>query len=396
MSERPVAAFIWIGVLTNLKKISLEKGIACHTKLCQAGKTSPWLYFFDILSDKNSQFCFLKNDRRYQGIILSFIEQKSASIPKYLLKRFYHILSSEEDLKKIRSCMGEITPAVVGPEFKRQLSSPELPESKHICLDRRTPEKSPPADVPIFDSKVSKTEDVAAEDNGGCLKPAVKLLSLEELLQLDDSQLVSHLTDFSLEGDSKHFVDVSYDDMTTVLKRVKNSPVAFQNLVTSVAIPFLASKKVCTRNDSAIISECLDSGAIDYVHFVVDILKSCKKQIIDGTAKIVLKSTIIDDILSGFTDLKHWSEDITAFLVLVVKDTCSVVAVGSVLQYLVTYSDEKSSKSCSLVMKILKNYSENEIIVKLCSQFAERSKCFLRKTLLQMLDDVLDGDSSSQ
>ena len=406
MSHITAPGLVWFGVLTNLKKISLERGILCYSKLYRAGKASPWLYFFDILTDKKSQFCFLKNDRQYQDTVLSFMEENATSIPKYLLKRFSHNLSSEEDLERFKTHFkDEVRADVAGTvsEYKRRLSSPVLPDSKHVCLDRpRSPEKLVSTDVvmiedPIIsiteepmisiteDSRISMTKDSDIE------KPTVTLLSVEELLLLEDTQLISHLAGISQGCDSKQFLDVSYKDLNTVFNRVKNSPVALQNFISAVVIPFLAGKKVCTRNDSSIISECLECDYINHVSFVTDILKTCRKQIIGGTAKIViLKPTKLDNILSGFSDLLLWNEDITAFLVLVVTDTCSVAAIGKVLQYLVINSDEKSSKSCSLVMQILASYSKHEIIVELCSQFADRSKCFLKKALQQKLDNILD------
>lgn len=299
-------------------------------------------------------------------------------------------------MKRVRSLkceVGEVGGKV--SEFKRRLSSPVLPNSKHVCLDRRTPESlvSTSTDGQMLEPKISKTEDSAAEKVDVSEKPEVKLLSVGELLQLDDTQLISHLTIFSHDGcDGEQFSGVSYQDLDTLFNRAQNSPAALQNFVSSVVVPFLGGKKVCTRNDSAIISECIDCDSVNYVTFVMNILKTCRKQIIDGTAKIViLKPTKIDDVLSGLTDLKQWSEEITAFLILVVKDTCNVSAIEIVMQYLVTHSDEKSSKSCTLVMRILISYAKHEVIVKLCSQFAERSKCFLKKALLQKLEDVFDG-----
>jgi hypothetical protein len=91
--------------------------------------------------------------------------------------------------------------------------------------------------------------------------------------------------------------------------------------------------------------------------------------------------------------MKQWSEDITAFLILVVSDTCHTAAMGIVMQYLLTYSDEKSSKSCTLAIQILASYGKDETVVKFCSLFAERSKSFLKKALLKKLDAVLDDVS---
>lgn len=395
MPEKSAPTLCWIGILTNLQKKSLEQGVLCYSRLHRRGIMSPWLYFFDILTDKNNRFCFLQNDRSFQETILSFIEQNSNHIPKYLLHRFSHNLTKEGDLKRFRYLAGNVACDVsdAGLESKRKLSSPELPSSKHICLEKRRSESSLSVDVTpvIIDQEFSKTEDVSDLEKSE--EYNVKLLSVEDMLQLDDIKLISHLTTFSRGYDDSDKLDsVNYDDLSTILKRTQNSPVALQNFVHAAAVPFLAGKKVCTRSDSAILTECFDNDEINCVNFVTDILRRCKKQIIDGTAKVtILKPAKIDDILFGFVDMKKWSEYITAFLLQVVSDTNHVNAIVTVLQYLLNYSDEKSSKSCTLVMRILNSYGSNETIIELCTQFAERSKCFLKKTLLQKiqaLDDV--------
>ena len=419
MFNRPVQAYIWIKVLSVLKADSLEEGCMIFSRQFQKGNISPWTYFFDILCDPRSRFCFLKNDRQFQENVIAFIERNIVGIPNYLVKRFRHVLSNEEDVEKLKTCVGESRDEMsktrssdsetVSEINKRRLSSPVLPDSKHVCL-----EKSPTSDIPNIDhqtvikSPVRKSqtsnitdfqttkkdiviESVSFESESG-KNTESKLLPINRLLELDNQDLVLHLSLFSHDGyDHTEASHVSYEHLKTILDRIKNSSTALQKFICLVVVPSIASKKVCNRYDSAFLSECFGLEYLDHVRFVMEILRKCNKQIIDGTAKIVItKPALSDEIMCGLVDLKFWTEDVTGFLASIVNEKCSVSAVQHVMQYLIKCSDEKSSKSCTLVMRILVSHGKNESILKLCTEFAEQSKSFLKKALLQKLDSFLD------
>ena len=321
-------------------------------------------------------------------------------------------------MEKLKTCVGKSRDAMsktrssssetVSEINKRRLSSPVLPDSKHVCL-----EKSPTSDIPNIDHQtVSKSpvpksqtsnvtdfqttkndigiESVNFESESG-KNTESKLLPMNRLLELDNQDLISHLSIFSHGYDYTEASDVSYERLMAILNRIKNSSTALQKFISSAVVPFIASKKVCNRNDSAFLSDCISLDSLDHVKFVMEIMRKCNKQIIDGTAKIVImKPALSDEILCGLFDLKIWTEDITGLLASIVNEKCSVLAVEHVMQYLIKCSDEKSSKSCTLVMRILVSHGKNESIFKLCTEFAEQSKSFLKKALLQKLDSFLD------
>lgn len=420
MCNRPIHAYIWIKVLSMFKKGSLEDGSICFSKQIQKGNVGPWIYFFDILMDPQSQFCFLKNDRKFQENALEFISRNVVSIPNYLIKRFCHVLPNGEDVKKLKICLDQLkkkkVPITVcsdsetAPDFnKRRLSSPVLPESKHACLEkshfpnRQNVEQVDISPLPFKNcegprctdsqktvKKVNVTKSVDCNITSG-ENSEIKLLPINRLLELDNPEMLSHLSLFSSGYECTEFSDISYEHLKTILARLKNSQTALQNFICSVVVPFIASKQVCNRNDSAFITDCFGLDFIDHVVLVLEILRTCKKQIIDGTAKIVsLNPTLTDKVLCGLADLKIWTEDVTGFLASTVKEKCSVSAVEHVMQYLIECSDEKSPKSCTLVMRILASHGKEESIVKLCAEFAEQNKCFLKKALLQKLENFLN------
>ena len=193
---------------------------------------------------------------------------------------------------------------------------------------------------------------------------------------------------------SYEFPGVSYETLKMMFNRIEkcseiytNSDMLICNFTYWVVVPFLANKEVCTSADSDLISDYIGHVGSG---LVLQILMTCKKQIINKTAEMVIaKPDLVDSVLTRLFYMEFWSEDVTGFIASVVEKECSLTAVEHVMNYLIEFSDEKSFYSCALVITILGSHGKNDSIFHLCTIFAEQSKCFLKKALLQKLDSFL-------
>ena len=434
------AAFVWFGILINFR-ISFERGLACYQRLLRKGKSPPWSDLFKIISCKSSVFSFVAGDVAFQRNVVSFVDGNTASIPPYLIRRFLVLLSNCQD-SEIQQKTINLQRLSRGSETKRPLSSPFLPKSKHICLDpipRQTVESVhitkesmdpdikhilshlEPNDIkdlcltsPKDDDEMIELQNALKVVSQPIPKSQLELLSpkkclsqssptsqsnmctelqhlsepkqLPELLQHDELQLISYFKSSSfLEVTNPALLDCQ--DMITIMNRLRPDLSATRKFVKTYVGQFLVEQKVCTRNITALLSRCLDVEHDTLSNMIFDILRHCRKQIIDGTAKLVANSsTDLNGLLCGFGDLNFWSEDVTAFLIFVVKDETSSSEAEVVVKYLTDFSDNKSSKSCTLVMKLLSAHNHNDTFLNICRDFCDRNTSFLKKALVQKLD----------
>ena len=411
MSLRPAHAYVWSRAFFALQRGSSKWLVSLLNQGLDYDYDPPWFYFFDFLSDPCSDFCFLKNERMFQETVITFIENETASvssISKFQLERFSHILSRVEDVEKIKACIKKLEIKMPArsldsaTELKRKcLSSVEIPGSKKVCSEKSKNSDRPDFEnisvnpVPSENSDTSKCTNSQITDMRFILTERIdsetfseentktKIMPLKRLLELDNSELISHL----LSGyDHTEIADVSYEQLTILSDRIKDSPTALQKFISLVIVPFLASRTVCNQNDSFLLSNCFGLDSLDYVVFVMEILRTCRTQIIERTAEILsVKSAFVEEILCEMVDFQFWSEDITSFLALVISDDCSVTAVEHVMQYLIECSDELSSNTCNLVLQILISHGKNKGIVKLCTEFKEHNKSFLHMALFLKL-----------
>ena len=419
MSLRPAHAYVWSRAFFALQRGSSKWLVSLLNQGLDYDYDLPWFYFFDFLSDPCSDFCFLKNERLFQETVITFIENETASvssISKFQLDRFSHILSRVEDVEKIKACIKKINDKIPttgsldsGTELKKRCLSPlEIQDTRKVCLEKSKESHGP------FVEKIHKHDPVPSEHSGSskcknlqitdkevteridsdtfiCENTGTKILAINRLLELDNPDLISHFTMFTRSYDHAEISDVSYEHLKILLDRIKDSPTALQKFISLVLVPFLASRTVCNQNDSVFLSDCFGLDSLDYIVFVMEILRTCRTQIIERIARI-LKSTFVEEILCEMVDFQFWSEDITSFLALVIRVDCSVTAVEHVMQYLIECSDQKSSNTCKLVMRILVSHGKNKGIVKLCTEFAEHNISYLHMALFLKLrnTNILD------
>ena len=386
----------------------------------------PWMYFFDFLDGRPGGQNLFNNDMKYQRTTLDFIERNLTSIPKYLLKRLTRIYSLDHDEEMLRICMKKfgdkmskvgrqeleeaIKAATEKNKHKRRMSNPALPDSKQISLDMSqcsycTDDNQRRSENPIYSEKDQspahaevqspdeKVDDDADKNSTFC---KISTIDVSESLKQNKESFLNLIgVRLWYRFKSIEFQGVSYESINAILEKMKDShfhrEIYMSNIFHWIVVPFLANKEVCTSADSDLISDFLG-----YVRqpsgFVLQILMTCKTQIIEETAKIVsVKPVLAEDILCKIDNLEFWSEDVTSFLASIVKDDCSLSAVEHVMRYLIECSDEKSSNSCQLVISILLKRGKNESILKLCAEFAQQNECFLYlKALLPRLDTFIE------
>lgn len=412
------AEFLWLGILINFR-ISFNTGATCYKRLLSQGRSPPWSTLFHVLLDKSSTFSFLAGNVTFQNAVLSFIEQNYSSIPPYLLKRFLILLDNCAD-SEIKQNSRNLKRLCENSESKRPLSSPLLPKSKHICLaasrrhhdeassvaqyKRISEEAGVSSEIELSSSIKEKSNDEPsqnkhsqfqsyAESEHKSLQPGTKVLisepiaSIPQLLLLEDEKLISSLNSIVSQVSDPSSLDCR--DIISVLNRISFdfNLTVFNKFLSYFVQPFLVEQKVCSRSITTLLSQCV--ALTKSSDIVFHILGHCHRQIIVGTAKLLVVANIhmLDDLLLKFTDFSHWSEDVTAFLITVIRDESNGSGVEAVVRYLTLHSDEKSSKTCTLVIKLLSAHHENSGILGLCRGFCDRNVSFLNKALAQKLGD---------
>ena len=284
------------------------------------------------------------------------------------------IPKSQLELLSPKKCLSQPSPTSQSnmcTELQHLSEPKQLPELQHLSEPKQLPELQP----------LSEPKQLPE------LQPLSEPRQLPELLQHDVLQLISYFKSSSfLEVTNPALLDCQ--DMITIMNRLRPDLSATRKFVKTYVGQFLVEQKVCTRNITALLSRCLDVEHDTLSNMIFDILRHCRKQIIDGTAKLVANSsTDLNGLLCGFGDFNFWSEDVTAFLIFVVKDETSSSEAEVVVKYLTDFSDNKSSKSCTLVMKLLSAHNQNDTFLNICRDFCDRNTSFLKKALVQRLDD---------
>ena len=429
MQNKPAQAYAWNRVFYALQNGDIEQAWVHFYRQFRESDTVPWMYFFDFLDGPPGGQNLYNNDMKYQRTTLDFIERNLANIQKYLLKRLTRIYLLEHNEKMLRICMKKfgdkmskvgrqdlqeaIKAAIEKNKHKRRLSNPTLPESKQISLDKSqcsncTDYNQGNSESPVCSEKLQSpahaevqipdetVDDDADKNSTFCEISTGYTIDINKSLKENDRRftyLIGAGLQFRFE--SIEFQGVSYESINAIIERMKNSRynrgMYLRNISLWIVVPFLANKDVCTSADSDLISDFLGYDC-EPSSFVLEILMTCKTQIIEETAKMVsVKPALAEEISCRLDNLPLWSEDVTTFLALIVKDDCSVTAVEHVMRYLIECSNEKSSNSCQLVLRILLSRGKNESILKLCAEFAQQNECFLYlKALLPKLHTFIE------
>ena len=319
----------------------------------------------------------------FQEKILGFIREHSQQIPSVLLSNLILALRSHDDAPS-RDLLQTLPRDQVITDVKRRLSSDSImmvvPPPSKIQKTSLSPSKSPPAHLGN-----GVGNDSMKADNDNVDKTAIKGYNVDMETNdngNDDSKIAS--TDDKV--DKVLSADAIMEVFTTVNLSHRESVLEF---ITSKLTPLLQAEKRCSRDTQALLHE-LNSRlpAHFYQNFISTILLCNSPGVISCFTRILAQNPPLA-FLNIITNLNFWTDGMVPMILSILNKPMSYAAeeFEDVAQFVLNFAPSESSKSCTVIAKLLKLSSSEQMIV-ICERFCEKNTSFLVKNLVSTLNSL--------